>query len=212
MRVALLFCGRINGYKECYQSFIKHIVNVLGVEYDSFLAHNSENKINNINLFSKLYSVKNFTDEIPEIDHFQNFPRNMPWTMGLNGFKMFYFWKKAYELMEDYSKLNNVHYDFVIYMRADQLFETDIKLPPLEDNCVYIPHGYDYCGTNDQMAIGKTDVMKKFMNLYSNIDKIYSESQVLFHPESYVKLHSEMSEIKIERFNIDYYLHSSRHE
>ena len=74
MRVALLFCGRINRYKECYASFMRHIVASLGVEYDSFLAHNSEHGSTDINTFVELYSVKSFRNEFPQFEDFNGIP------------------------------------------------------------------------------------------------------------------------------------------
>jgi len=207
MRVALLFCGRIHGYKECYESFIKHVVTPLGIEYDSFLAHNVENSCADIDTFIHLYSVKKCTNEPPDVGSFHNFPRNLGATWGLNGFKMFYFWKKAYELMETYSKSNTIQYDVVMYMRADQLFRSDVKLPPIEKNSVYIPEGNDWLsGLNDQMAIGQPDTMKKFMDVYSNIRRIYSDTGIEFHPELYVRLSTRLQNIRVIRFNLDYSL------
>jgi hypothetical protein len=212
MRVAFLFCGRVTGHKDCYESFIQHIVQPLNIEYDSFLAHNSENSDTDIDLFISRYNVKSFVNELPDIQQFHTIPRDLS-TWGVNGFKMFYYWKRSYELMEDYSKTHNVHYDIVIYMRADEIFQSDIKLLPIEKNTVYIPEGYDWMGgLNDQMAIGDLDTIKRFMNVYSDIHRIYSDTHVLFHPESYVRLFTTMCRFKVMRFKLDYCLHKDRRE
>jgi len=212
MRVAFLFCGRITGYKDCYESFIKHVVTSVGVEYDSFLAHNSENSSADIDTFVNLYSVKKFTNEAPDVQSFHDLPRDLS-TWGLNGFKMFYFWKRAYELMESYSNSHNVQYDMVIYLRADEIFQSNLNLPSIEKNCIYIPDGFDWLeGINDQLAIGQTDAMKKFMNVSSNIHRIYSDTHRTFHPESYVRLSTNMYGLRVVRFKLDYYLHKDRRE
>ena len=212
MRVALLFCGRINRYKECYASFMRHIVASLGVEYDSFLAHNSEHGSTDINTFVELYSVKSFRNEFPQFEDFNGIPLEESQTKR-NGFRMCYFWKRAYELMETYSKTHNVHYDLVIYLRADAIFHSDLKLPHIEQNCVYIPEGSDFLnGVNDQMAFGNMDTMKKFMNMYSSIVKIYLETNIPFHPETYVRESIRIRGLQLKRFNLNYYLHAQRRD
>jgi hypothetical protein len=92
-------------------------------------------------------------------------------------------------------------------MRADELFQSDVKVPPIEKNSVYIPEGNDWLsGLNDQMAIGQRDTMKKFMDVYSNIRRIYLETSIEFHPELYVRLTTRLQNIRVIRFKLDYYL------
>jgi hypothetical protein len=193
---------------------MQHLVRSLGAEYDSFLAHNSENGSTDINTFVDLYSVKSFTNEPSELQQFHGMrleaSQEFQQAVG-NGFRMFYFWKRAYELMETYSKTHNVHYDVVVYLRADEIFYSDLKLPSLEQNCVYIPEGNDFLsGVNDQMALGNMDTMKKFMDVYPLIVKIYSETNIPFHPETYLSESIRIHGLDVKRFNLNYHLHAER--
>jgi hypothetical protein len=212
MRAALLFCGRITGYEHCYETFIKHFVEPLRIEYDSFLAHNAENSSTDIERFVNLYNVKHFANEYPIIENFNQLQVNTCGGACANGVKMFYFWKRSFELMKNYSQTHNIQYGVVIYMRADAIFQESIKLPPIEKNCVYIPEGCDFLnGLNDQMAIGQTATMEMFMDVYSNIIRIYSKTNIPFHPETYVRLLTQMSNMGVIRFKLDYQLHPTRH-
>ena len=78
---------------------------------------------------------------------------------------------------------------------------------------VYIPEGSDFLnGVNDQMAFGNMDTMKKFMNMYSSIVKIYLETNIPFHPETYVRESIRIRGLQLKRFNLNYYLHAQRRD
>jgi hypothetical protein len=214
MRIALLFCGRVNGYQDCYESFMNHIIRSFdGVEYDSFLAHNAENRNVDIDTFLKLYNVKQHVNEIPAIDNVQGTPRHPEAeAMGLSGFKMFYYWKRAFELMEDYSKTHSIHYDIVIYMRADEFFQSNMVLPYIEQNKIYVPEGYDHNGLNDQMAVGRIDAMRSYMNVYCEIPTIFQVYRRPFHPETYALIIAHYKKLTVVRFKLAYHLHVNRHK
>jgi hypothetical protein len=214
MRIAFLFCGRIKGYEECYESFIKHVVRPLNTEYDSFLAHNSDNDSSDIDNFVKLYNVKKYTNEAADLSVAIRVPKQPNDGHMLNGYSMFFFWKRAYELMDAYCRDNEVRYDIVMYLRADTVFTSNIHIPNIEPSYVYVPDGNDYLGgLNDQLAFGTSNIMKEYMDVYSNIDLIYSKTQIMFHPETYNRLNAiTIKDIQVVRFPLEYTLHASRYK
>ena len=98
---------------------------------------------------------------------------------GIRFASMFYHSEKAFSLLEEYMKNNNIKESdigWVFKMRTDFIPSTDIVLPSNpEPNTVYIPESmyhYKPCPHDwvpDQVACGTFDTMKKYCSLYSRI-------------------------------------------
>lgn len=214
MRIALLFAGRIKTFEHCYETFKKYISEPLKEhDIDSFLSHNVINKSDDIETFSKLYNVKSYEEtDMNDTSYYEKHVK-LHSSKGSSyiSFTMHYNIHNSFSIMEKYSIANNIKYDLVIYMRADQHFESPLLLPStIEDNTVYIPDIYDYTGLNDQFAYGNFEAMKKYCSLYLNIEKYYKELHVGFHTETYVELNVQQQKLNLVRFNLQYLLHSGR--
>lgn len=111
---------------------------------------------------------------------------------------MFYSIYKCNELKEKYENNNNMKFDRVIRMRFDsdfmgkKLFVNDL----IGD--VIIPNGPDWDGLNDQFAIGSSESMDYYSNLYNNFESL---QHISFHPEKILKEY--MSKIEIKRIDFD---------
>lgn len=209
MKIALLFAGRIKAFEFCLASFKKFILEPLrDHEVDAYVSLNSKNENKNLEFFVQHYNVKKF--EI--IDVPENIQDNFPIPMHHIfvalpiSYTMYFCWQKVFQLMES----STIDYDLVIYLRADQKFSNSLILPRIiEDNTLYVPVDHDYEGLNDQFAMGKMNVMRHYMNLYSYVNEIYKTTNIPFHTETYVKIHNSRV-FNIIRFPLFYTLHPLR--
>jgi hypothetical protein len=106
---------------------------------------------------------------------------------------------KSNQLKCDYEKENNMIFDKVIRMRFDSNFGgNELHLNNIP-NGINIPRGEDWCGgINDQFAVGSSDAMNLYSNLYNHIDKI---RDVQYHPETMLRKYFEMYNIAVNRFD-----------
>lgn len=213
-RVALLFCGRVRAHEHCHSTFQKHIVTPLreaGYEYDSFLSHSSATVDQNTQAFIDNNKVVSYEMVIPDNSHLESIPLHEWKTSTRRSFLMYYHWKNAFRLMEAYAEQHGIRYDVVIYMRADQYFSSNLEIPgTICKNTVYIPHGSDWTGLNDQFAMGDIDSMKIYTALYDNIRRLYEKTRIGFHTETYVLLYMQDVNMNIQRFALTYELHRAR--
>jgi hypothetical protein len=212
-RVAILFCGRVKAWQHCFDRFKHHILQPLhnaGYEYDGFLSHSSKELTDDTRDFIQNYNIVSYQTIIPDISSI-TVPLDPHKYYKRSPYVMYYHWKNAFHLAEEYSITNGFHYDLVIYMRADQYFNSDLNiLDRLDSTAIYIPSGNDWTGLNDQFAMGSFENMKIFTSLYDNVHLIYSTTGIPFHTETYVKLFTKHVNMNIQRFQLDYILHSAR--
>ena len=160
-----------------------------------------------INLFDIKKSNYNFEKHV--------FPENLkiknkrPETNINNTMSMFYNWMKNFQLIENFQKKQNMLFDIIINYRSDILSSEFINFDKIENinfNTIYIPQGNDWGGVNDQMAFGNFDSMKKYCEIYKNIQKYNDNDNVIFHPETLLKHHLKCSNVNIIRFYFKYVL------
>ena len=83
----------------------------------------------------------------------------------LNVYSMYYHQNKAFGMVEDYMKKNNMMFDCVLYYRADMNSTDELKLIVPEKNTIYLPNDRGYGGYNDRMAYGDYDSMKIYCSV-----------------------------------------------
>jgi hypothetical protein len=110
-------------------------------------------------------------------------------------------------LFEEYIRSTDVQYDIVISLRIDCVFHNNFVFNKLEENTIYIPSGRDYVdkGINDQIAYGNVDVMRKYNSI--NIVNLLEQKLSIPHSENLNYANIHLNNLKIERFNLGYYLH-----
>jgi hypothetical protein len=95
---------------------------------------------------------------------------------------------KANQLKKDYETENNLTFDWVVRMRTDSDFKYDnLNFCDLSED-LNIPSGEDWSeyGINDQFAIGRSNIMDLYSNLYNKFQ--YTQS-VKYYPERILHLH-----------------------
>ena len=130
--------------------------------------------------FQKMYDFFNFKihDAPPRTD--------------LGIISMFYSIYKSNYLKRKYELSNNMKFDRVVRIRFDSNFENkNLDLKTIVGD-LSIPSGNDWCGgINDQFAIGSSESMDVYCDLYNCFSMI---NHVPYHPESmlgeYLKIRS----------------------
>lgn len=134
--------------------------------------------------------------------HERNFERR-----DVNGvLSMFYKIRTCNQIKQDYENQHNFKYDCVIRARSDLLFMSPFYITPsLAPDKIYIPHGYDYEGINDQVAYGSSDLMDKYSTTFDNINDMLQKGE-RFNPEKLLKTNLVRQQVPIERVHMHYYI------
>ncbi len=121
---------------------------------------------------------------------------------------MFYSMEKCFSLIDDIEQ-----YDYIIRMRPDIYSEYSLKeiLFSISDNgnylnnVIYVPSNFQAKGMNDQFAIGRTLLMKKYFSMYSYIEK--NIERLFFNPESMLIRYLLDQKIGVALLDMPYALH-----
>lgn len=97
---------------------------------------------------------------------------------------MWYSIFKANQLKYNYEKKNNMIFDKVIRMRFDSSFFNKNLVLDSNINGIQIPRGNDWGGINDQFAIGPSEEMDHYSNLFVHLLKM---EDIYYHPETLLK-------------------------
>jgi hypothetical protein len=123
-------------------------------------------------------------------------------------FKMFYNIYQADQLRQQNEQMNNFKYDLVIRTRPDVGIGNTLDLSTLHvgKNQIIMPDNnwHTQLSCNDQFAIGDSDTISVYSDLYNRI-KEYNSNGVRFHPETMVGHHLNTNGIIVESrgFNIN---------
>jgi alpha-N-acetylglucosamine transferase len=113
--------------------------------------------------------------------------------------------------MDEYEHINNMRFDIVIKLRPDALSvqNLDFMQYSYTDDIVYTPNiaTFYFNGMNDQMAIGTSNVMKRYMSLYTRIIP-YLNGRVInpLRPETLMRYHLTNNSIRIIAIPWTYYV------
>lgn len=208
MKIAIFFSGRIKGYEHTFPH-LKSIIDKYNPVFFTSLNQESENEYTKT--FCEKFNIK--TDQI-------NYEKTiLPDSLKdvnsgshvLNTYSMFYHNYKAFCLIEKYQTSHNIHFDVVVKYRAEINSSDVLKFNETENDKLYIPNGLDYGGTNDQIAYGNFDVMKKYCELGNgNVEKLHLEKKTRYHPETLLCHHIKSSNLSLIRPTFSYQLDGSR--
>ena len=121
---------------------------------------------------------------------------------------MFYSIYQSNSLKRKYELENSIKFDKVIRIRFDSDFENkNLNLESIHGN-LCIPSGNDWCeGLNDQFAIGFSEEMDIYCDLYNSFHLI---KHIPYHPESMLKEYLKIRNINVDRFDFRILIASSR--
>ena len=226
MKIAIVFSGRLDKYLETYQNIFENVVrrpfgvcsanfgNVvctssLSRDVDFFLSQSKAPYISyKMNEFIKLYNPKIILQNDEPLYYFPEEKYLVyPETNIHNTMCMYFNRMKAGKFLNSYIEESSTNYDIVISYRIDlyasSILNLDSLLPEIKQGKVCIPLGNDHRGINDQIAIGKTEVVLTYLNLYESITDILDKG-CIFNPELLLQNYLAMMDIKVFRFDFKY--------
>ena len=208
------FINRESLTKEYIKSIYKNVKDILFVNhipfFDSMLQQEIDetknavmNNINNVTVYKK--EMYDFLNETESYDYIKSC---------LNQYLQFY---TCFELMDSYSKRNNIKYENVVRIRPDtffignienifdQLFSSNTKL-----NTIRRPEPNIYI---DFVFGGNYDNMKKMSNLYKHIFKKFDINDkynhtIEGHISNYMRENMEVNVLKDIEFNDKCFYHN----
>jgi hypothetical protein len=121
---------------------------------------------------------------------------------------MFYSIYQSNYLKRKYELSNKMKFDKVIRIRFDSDFENkNLDLKTILGD-LSIPSGNDWCGgLNDQFAIGSSESMDIYCDLYNSFSMI---KHVPYHAESMLGEYLKIRNVQISRFDFKILISSSR--
>jgi len=133
-----------------------------------------------------------------------------------NTYKMFYHYYKCFQLIEKYSKKNNIKFDVLMKWRTDisvhpnsiqSFLEKTIEdfIQMKDNNNLYVPSHDLFWGISDQLAYGNYHCMKQYCNIIKNIITLCKKG-VVYHPETLLFQHCYQSNIIVDTFDLSYNL------
>ena len=227
MKIALLLPGLTRSAKICYDSLDKYILSkydvdiyihtwdISNVSLDGGYS-DTELEIHEIeNLFRpKKMVVENYFEKRNEFLNKYSKYRIQEGTPD-RSISMFYKLEKCFSLLEN-------SYDVIIRSRMDLMINSEILINDMNLSCINIPSvqskkteiidGYAYSiphdshGILDSFSIGDYETMRKYCNVYGNLDEMCINNGLLYHPEFILNKNLELQSVPISRFNLDFTL------
>ena len=207
MRIAIVFSGRIDKYREHYHNIMTNVVQ--NHEADFFLSHSPEFAHEDLADFCQLYRPKTVNNGPIDYGDFSKYTCH-PQSNSHNMMCMWFNRRRVYQDMCNYMKETGTTYDLVINTRLDTYNDDPLNyhlFECLDDNTVLVPEGYDWGGLNDQMAIGRFPAMAKYLTLFDRIYEILDQLPPPYYgPEPALKKNMEMQGVEVYRFPFRYRL------
>jgi hypothetical protein len=223
-KVAILFGGRIKGY-DTVKDNLKRIKDKYNPTV--FCSLNKVTKSNYIKGFCEFMGISDDrlhlekTPPHPDFMNQVNIANSLKGKWGdgvaLDSLYSYHFqMQKVFKMLEDYQKKNNIHFDIILYYRADiQTTEELIFKTPIKDMTIYVPENTPSCdwgGLCNYFAYGNFNTMKYYCNINDSVEHMCKEQGTLLYPEGLTKKHMENSHITVERFPYIHTLTESRHK
>lgn len=210
-RIALCISGQPRQAKQNI-AFLKDFIQ--GLNVDIFCHFNDGDKhkefiINELQPKSYLFEKsRDFSKEVEEININEKFIKP---ERDKGSYSMFYSLYKANQLKKEYEQENNFKYDIVVRLRLDILAFTTLKqilrhISFIGDlnNKVYIPNHHHSVGINDQIAVGNSEIIDIYSDIYLWLEK--ARLNEYFNPEYLLYRYLKEKEINIKQFIIAYVL------
>ena len=225
MRIAILFSGRIEKYDQHYTNIMERIVQ--DHDADFFLSHSPE-LLEDLDDFARIYQPKAITNDPIEFSDFSGYTCHPDTSKPHNVLSMWINRQRVFQEMRNYMINTNTWYDVVIHARIDTWYDEPLNYGALlnkdntiQDQEVFVPHGYDWGGLNDQFAVGNYYSMESYMTLYDDVQNVLDHVTIpdldihenrnmprayYYGPEPCLKKHLELQGVLVHRFPFRYRL------
>jgi hypothetical protein len=101
--------------------------------------------------------------------------------------------------MWQFYKSQNIHHDWIIRVRSDNIFLTSLDDLSKTDDAIYIPPHGNWFGLNDQFAHGPRHLMETYYQRWDYLDE-YIDNGGIFHTERFLKW--ALRDIKVLRSTV----------
>ncbi len=229
-KIALLLPGLTRSAKICYESLYKHILYKYDVDIYMHVWDISNVSLDNtqteseisIDELVELYKpkkivVENYFDISTDLIN-----KTKSYNLSLCGvpdrvISSLYKIQSCFNLIEDPDE-----YDLIIRSRIDIFLNEDLNIEIIDKESINIPNcqnrhttnngeyylsiPHDSYGILDVFSIGNYENMKKYCNVYSNLDDLCINKGIEFHAEKLVYKNLVLQDTKISRFDLNFYL------
>jgi len=214
MKVAILFSGRIKGYKSVKKNLLRlkdqysptFFCSLNKKTYSPYIKEFCENfSIQKEQINLELLTEPEWITDIQDLSIYVN---------PLNTWFMWYHLQKAFSLLTAYQATHNIKFDCILFYRADINSKVLLPLRMPVKNTIYIPDDNDFYdnGTNGIMAYGSYDTMLQYTNIVEYFKKLCKTSKIdSLHPELVLTKYLQNKHINVVRFPYKYILLKLRH-
>ena len=225
MRIAILFSGRIEKYDQHYTNIMERIIQ--DHDADFFLSHSPELN-EDLDDFARIYQPKSINNDPIHFADFSGYKCHPDTSKPHNVLSMWINRQRVFQEMRNYMINTNTWYDVVIHARIDTWYDEPLNYGALlnkdntiQDQEVFVPHGYDWGGLNDQFAVGSYYSMESYMSLYDDVQNVLDHVTIpdleihenrnmprayYYGPEPCLKKHLELQGVLVHRFTFRYRL------
>lgn len=210
MRIAIFFSGRVGDRNLVellkIKQYYKEVVFFMSVNEIAQTQKELETVKNILNMCDLQINVEKM--EYPEyIYKLKSRKESNPERV----YSMFYHNFKAFLLIQNYQKKMECDFDIIMKYRDDIIPKADniihIFSKMKDENKLYIPICYQYCGINDQIAIGNNRVMEKYSSAFKMFKQYTQENdEFILNPEIILKYHIKKVGIDVEKIKFSYTL------
>jgi len=168
----------------CLASIQKHVLSRIG-DHDIIAHIADDDDAWKLELFEPTRAV---VEKQPDLDEKNYIHRTGRGVIGVQQvLRMFWAMEESYKLMEKVQAERGTPYDWVIRLRPDTLFFSDIEdLSTCDPTACYLPTFCNYWGYQDRFAFGGPAVMKTYHDKLALIDDYIAQGGI-YHPESMLK-------------------------
>lgn len=196
MRIALCLSGHLRNYCINYTKFLNN-TDIFLCTWDSGFDTSvfKDYRVFDFNLFQSIHKFKYST-----IEPYAQYTHPHKGRKGWDSYSNFFLQYQCHLLRKEYEAKHNVKYDMVIRFRPDYKFYFD-TLPVLDGGTLYFPENSNFHGVTDNLVIGTSELMDRFMLLYLVMDTYVSLEKCNWINEQLVSHHVKKLGLKHEKVN-----------
>lgn len=199
MKTAVLVSGQMRSLDGCIASIQKHVLDRIG-DYD-VIAHVADDEDTwKVELLEPVQCV---VVRQPEFDEKNYIHRSGRGVIGIQPvLRMFWSMAESNRLKKEREAATGRRYDWVIRLRPDTQFYSDIEdLATCDPAAAYVPTFSNYYGYQDRFAFGGSVPMDAYHDKFGLLDT-YVEEGGIFHPETMLKWALDRAGVPVHRTGI----------
>lgn len=205
-KIALCFSGQPRTFEECFPYIEDNLIkNNPQYDFDLIGYFNSDKNLDYLKQYPFKVLVVEPDEPLPNLTYQDNkYTINYPPRSKAVYFQL-YAIQKVNNLRKQYEQEQGFEYDYIVRIRPDFKYLTEVNLDTLISDVIYIPVENDHFGYNDRFAIGGRDVMEVYMNRFDFWMNQHPEIEnYTSHAESNLKIWLLKNNINIDRIPFSY--------